>query len=155
MSWEEAAQQHPGSSLRALTPSLECSRQSYSESGTESHTQPEWPRTSSGMKELTTTGSTHESGASFNSLPQHREPFAPEGSRRTFWPESGPVPWRAWKQSHTLKDQDSVPWTQEEGPLWDSAFCTKALSEEALLVEQCEARKVGSGPRGLGKEASE
>lgn len=93
MSREEAAPQHPGSSLWALTPSLECSRQSYSESGTESHTrlppQPEWPRTSSGMKELTTTGSTHESGASFNPLPQHREPFVPEGSRRrTFWPES-------------------------------------------------------------------
>lgn len=73
-----------------------------------------------------------------------------------FWPESGPVPWRAWKQSHALKDQqDSVPWTGEEGPLRASAFCTKALSKEALLVEQCEARKAGSGSRGLGKEASE
>lgn len=41
------------------------------------------------------------------------------------------------------------------GTLRASAFCTKALSEEALQVEQCEARKVGSGPRGLGKEASE
>ena len=38
MSWEEAAHQHPGSSLWALKPSLECSRQSYSESGTETHT---------------------------------------------------------------------------------------------------------------------
>ena len=88
MSWEEAAHQHPGSSLWALTPSLKCSGQAYSDSGTESHTQllpqPEWPRTSSGMKELTTTGSTHESGTSFNLLPQHREPFVPgtqEGER--------------------------------------------------------------------------